>query len=387
MAQSSRSSRRSARSFYSIFSAAFFMAVSTALIAYFLSSYLKLLVGKEYVGLAFTVSYLISMVFINFFPMIVGRLGVVKSFMSILGVNFLALALLAYGDSSSWVTPVFVIFLSANALVWVNYDVLLETFSQDSCTGRTRALSLTLMNLGWVFTPLLAGWLIEKYGFPIIFTLSALLLIPPFFLVDHVKTRRLNYKYRSVRAVLRQVWRSKPLRSIFVISFLLSFFYSWMVIYTPLYLQGHGFDWPTIGKIFSVMLIPFVLFQYPAGWLADKFWGESEMISWSLVIMSLTTAAIFWFTTPLALALLLFGTRVGASIIEELRDSYFYKHVGPEDAYLIDAFRNTGPLAYVLGPLVATGVIHFLPMVYLYPVLAVIILGGLFFSLTMPDTK
>ena len=176
------------RSVYTIFYSNFFMAVSTAMIAYFLSSYFKILVGDKYVGLAFMVSYLISMVLINFFTDIIAKLGTVRSFLTILGVNFLSLLILAYGGNNKYLVVVFVIFLAANALVWVNNDVLIEMFSKDSETGRIRAVGLTMMNLGWVLTPIAAGWLISHYGFGLIFTISALLLVPPFFTRSSAET-------------------------------------------------------------------------------------------------------------------------------------------------------------------------------------------------------
>lgn len=374
---------------WSMFTGVFFLSVSSAIVAYFLSSYLKTLVDEKYIGLIFMISSAISMVFINFFPYIISRLGALKSFLFLVALNFLTMMMLAAGGEKYFLLSVFVIFLSANSLLFINYDVIIEMFSKDVVTGRIRGLSLTLMNLGWVFTPLLAAWLIGKYGFSLIFVVSALILVPPFLIVGiRVKPKPVKFKkHTSFLKICRTVYHSKPLRSVFFVSFLLSFFYSWMVIYTPLYLLDLGFTWTTIGKIFSVMLIPFVIFQYPVGYLADKYFGETEMMSLALVIMAISTGLIFYYDSPIALAILLFGTRIGASIIEALRDSYFYKHISADDVDLIDAFRNTGPLAYILGPLLATILLYFVPLIFIYPILAAIVLTGLACTLTMPDTK
>ncbi len=374
---------------WAMFSSVFFLATSTALTAYFLSSYLKNIVEEKYVGLVFTISYIVSMVTINFFPYVISRLGALKSFLALMTISFLSLLMLARGDGNKLLLIVFMVFLASNALVWVNYDVIIEMFSKDSLTGRIRGLNLTLMNLGWVLTPLVTGWIISRYGFGPVFVLAALALVPPFLIIGtRIKPKKIKYpEHKPIMKIIAGVLASKPLRSVFAVSFLLAFFYSWMVIYTPLYLLNMGIDWPTIGKIFSVMLIPFCLVQYPVGYLADKYIGETEMLSLAIIIMSVSTASIFYASTPVMLAVLLFCTRVGAAIIEALRDSYFYKHISAKDVDLIDAFRNTGPLAYVIGPLVATASISFLPMPYLYPILGGVVLIGLFFTLTMPDTK
>ncbi|HEX9664824.1 MAG TPA: MFS transporter, partial [Patescibacteria group bacterium] len=191
----------------------------------------------------------------------------------------------------------------------------------------------------------------------------------------------------KIGQVARLIFKRKSLKSIFYISFLLQFFYSWMVIYTPLYLRSLDFSWELIGQIFTVMLLPFVFFQFPVGYLADRYFGEKEMLTLGLVIMSLATVGLFFISTPLAIGAVLFLTRVGASTVEILRDSYFYKQINAAEIDLIDYFRNTGPLAYIISPLIATGLLLFLPMSALFIILGLFCLTGLIFSLTMPDTK
>src|SRR4030042_4394082 len=111
------------------------------------------------------------------------------------------------------------------------------------------------------------------------------------------------------------------------------------------------------------MLIPFVLFQYPAGYLADTRFEERDMMAVALLILGVSTVSIY-FLGPASTAVwagVLFVTRIGASLIEILRDSYFYKRIDQTDVDITDFFRTVRPVAYIIGsPLAAPVALRFL---------------------------
>lgn len=138
------------------------------------------------------------------------------------------------------------------------------------------------------------------------------------------------------------------------------------------------------------MLLPFVLFAYPAGRIADRWLGEKELLTAGLGIMALSSIAINWIPGASIgwWMAVLFATRVGASIVESMRDSYFYKHVDSDDVVVIDIFHIIWLLAYVVGPLFAMLCLRFVSYAELFP-----ILGGVIAILSAPllwglkDTK
>src|SRR5690606_23149335 len=110
------------------------------------------------------------------------------------------------------------------------------------------------------------------------------------------------------------------------VDFVLRFFYAWMVIYTPLYLHNYiGLEWSSIGVIFTIMLIPFALFELPLGTLADRVYGEKEILIAGLAIMSISTISLFFITSSafVVWSVALFLTRVGASAVEIMSETYF----------------------------------------------------------------
>jgi len=162
-----------------------------------------------------------------------------------------------------------------------------------------------------------------------------------------------------------------------------------MVIYTPIYLHEHiGLPWVTIGIVFTVMLLPFALFEYPLGKLADKKLGEKEIMTAGIIILAITTATLSFIGSAhiIVLSLILFGTRTGASMIEVTSESYFFKKISGADSELLGFFRMTSPLAYIVGPIVASSVLVFIDFRFLFLTLGIIMLFALRYSLTLHDT-
>ena len=163
-----------------------------------------------------------------------------------------------------------------------------------------------------------------------------------------------------------------------------------MVVYMPIHLHDHiGFDWPTISIIFTIMLLPFILFEIPAGRIADKWCGEKELLSAGFIVTALFTMVIPFILIPsfIIWTAILFMTRVGASVVEISTESYFFKHVEGNDADIISFFRMARPLAYIAGPIVAMIALNFLPFQYIFLVLGIIMFFGLKYSLALKDTR
>jgi MFS-type transporter involved in bile tolerance (Atg22 family) len=71
-----------------------------------------------------------------------------------------------------------------------------------------------------------------------------------------------------------------------------------------------------------------------------------------------------------------------------MSESYFFKKVKEEEADEIEFFRNTGPLSFIIGPIIATIALQFIPdFSYLFFILGAILMIGLIISLRLRDVK
>lgn len=370
----------------------FVLSIGTAFLTYIESEYLEGLIGAEYLGLGFFVAYGLTLVALDQLPRLVDRWGkwavAVGLTLTIIG----SLAALSAVPASPWIAlPLFTAYLVALSVVWIVLDFFIEMYSTDAVTGTVRGRYLTIMNAGWVITPIISFALYQRFGFSFMFGIASLLTVPVFLVFwygfretpDHIRHPRKFW------ATLFKIFQHRELSHIFIISFVLQFFYAWMVFYTPLHLRDLGFAKEEIGKILSLMLLPFVLFQYPAGLLADRKLGEKELTILGLFLMGTATLVISYVrsTELLVWAGLLFSTRIGAALIEVMRDTYFFKHIDYRDLQLISFYRNTGPLAYMTAPLLATGILFFTGKETLFFILGIIVLGTIVVAARLKDTK
>ena len=271
-------------------------------------------------------------------------------------------------------------------------DIFLESNTKNETTGKIRGVYLTTQNAAWLAPPLIAGLILTNGDYWKIFASAGVILFPVLSIVfgKFSDFRDPPYAHIPLFATIKEIWRRKDIYRIFMSNLLLSFFFSWMVIYMPLYLHKHiGIAWSGIGIIFTIMLIPFVLFSIPSGKLSDTRWGEKEMLSFGFVLMAITTG-ILTFVTSQSIALwaaLLFLTRIGATLVQTMNESYFFKQISASDSEIISVFRYTHPLGYLLGPLAASALLSLVDFRFMFLILGIITLYGLRYSLTIKDTK
>ena len=375
-----------------IYIAGFLLSIPVALTSYINSSILEIYVNKYYLGIIYVIASIITIIGMLLMPKILTRLG--NRFTTLLFslLFLLSLSLLALGSKDFIIIPAFILYFASINLIYVSLDIFIEDFSKDSPIGGIRGAYLTIINCAWIISQMISGSIIAKSSFQGIYLLSALFMalvcvIFTLFLRDFNDPK---YEKVPISKTIIFFLQKKNFFKIYMIDLILKFFYAWMIIYTPIYMHEYiGFDWGEIGIIFSIMLLPFILLELPLGRLSDRI-GEKKMLLFGFVIISISTLMIPLFTTKTLLlwAFILFATRVGAATIEIMCESYFFKSIKEENADVLDFFRNTGPLSYIIAPLLAIPVLLFVPSFeYIFFVLGAVMLLGFLISLRLRDVK
>lgn len=369
----------------------FLLGFLDAFFIYILSTYFSLVSGSENVGMFYLISYSGVLLCLFFLQRWIRSIGKARILYLSLGVSILACTLLV-GMEASWlsVLVVFCLIMATN-LTWVSLDILLESYSKDKVSGRIRGLYLTIMNAGLLAAPFLSVKTLDIFhyegiffiliiGYSIVFIISLL-----GFRDDNKVLLQKLVPFSTTRKMLRE----KNLMRIYHVSFAMEFFYALMVIYTPLYLRSLDFSWSDIGLIFTVMLIPFVLIQYPLGLLADRYFGEKELLIGSITIAMLTTASLPFLSTSgvIIWGVLLFLTRVGIAGIEVLRDSYFYKQIDGNDTDVIAFFRTARPVANIIGAVFSGFALLLFPLGSIFFIVSGMLLLSLISTFSLRDTR
>lgn len=364
----------------------FLMGFSQAVLVYVMSSYFALATGTENVGIFYAVSYIVFLVILLNLHKVVRTLGKSNVFYFALLAKIIVIVGLIFHDPSKVGVLLLMTYIILGHIEWVALDIIVESFSVDRESGRIRGLHLTILNLGFLFGPFVSTFILDRMGFHGVFVFS--LIFNAFvFIFALIGFRNVNHRFEQklkVLDILKKALARKNVMRVYYVSFVLEFFFALMIIYTPIYLRDLGYSWENIGWIFTAMLIPFVLVQFPMGMLADKKTGEKEFLIFSLLIMGASTIAIYFMGTSTLFmwALMLFATRIGAALIEILRDSYFYKRIDGHDVDLINFFRTSLPVAYICAATLSSFVFIFLPVKF-----AFILTGLVVFSALIPAFK
>lgn len=367
----------------------------TLLTAYSNSTYLEQFVTPEQVGILYSIGALTSMILFFLLPHVLRLAGnVVAAIVFMIG-SIVALWLLGSATSTAMVIFSFVLFLSLNPLLYLCIDVFSETLidEKEGDTGKRRGLTLSLMSVAALLAPLTLGIIVgeEEALYRLYFVAAGVGLL---FLVLIIGAFRHFYDppYRSIKlsGLLRQCWHDSDIRIVISAHFILQLFFAWIIIYVPLFMATNvGLTWAQIGSILSVGLLAYVLFEYPIGILADKYIGEKEMMATGFLLLALSTASISFMSGfgIIGWMVLMFISRIGASLVEVTTESYFFKKVKGQDADLMSLFRVTRPAANLFGAILGTITLYFLPFELIFIVLAVFMTAGIFITIRLHDTK
>lgn len=372
----------------------FLFNLHVAIPTYILSSFLAGFTGNATVGIVYTAASLVTIAAFAGAITVLRRFGNVTVTLALLIIEFISLLVLAFVPAAFPVMAFFMASFAAIALINFTLDSLLEDFTTDTRTGNIRGRYYTFDNLGWLLAPLIAAFLLGSNGtdFSLVFIVIAAILVPVIILVafSFKGFKDPDYSQTSFLRGIADLIKDRDMRGVYMIDILIQSFYALMIIYTPIYLHNYiGFDWTTIGILFSVMLIPFVFVGIPEGFLADSGFGERSTIAIGFLICGLATlgCALYGDGSALLWAILLFLTRVGAASSDVMSDTYFFKKVSGKDIQKIAIYRTARPVAYVVSSVVATIILAMTDIQGLLIVLGFLMFYGIRVALSISDVK
>ena len=364
----------------------FLFSLHIALSAYINSTFLSEIFDVKFVGILYTASSIVTLILLSKSANILKYFGNKKLTLILLLVNMLSIVGMITSVNPYIVGASFIAFVSTNTQILFCIDIFIEHFGDKKTVGRNRGLYLTIINLAWMASPLVASFLIIKEGgyttiYIVAFIATIIMTIGLLFSVKTFKDT--TYKKTPFLETYKYLKTNRHMLAITMVNFILQFFYAWMVVYTPIYLYEHiGLGWSQLGIIFTIMLAPFVILGLPLGILVDKYHIKKKTLLYlGFSIIAISTYLIAGMTTKSIIlwGLLLFITRVGASIIETTSEIYFFSHVKEEEAYLLSIFRDMNPVAYIIAPLISTIIFVFLPFKFLFIILSIILLFGFYY--------
>lgn len=369
----------------------FIFGFANALLLYVTSDYFSKSLGSYNISSFYFVAYVVALAGLLNLHKLVRVIGKANTFFLFFIAQIMCLAGLVFVKPSFVGIVILMSYIIANYFAWVVLDIIIEKYSEDKKSGQIRGLHLMIMNAGVLIGPFFSTSLLSMFDFKGLF-ISTLFLNMVMLAISFVGLKDIKGKFRghlTVKDVGMKVFTNKDVLNVYMISLALEAFYALMIIYVPLYLLSLGLSWQQLGIAFTVMLIPFVVIEYPIGRLADKKFGEKEMIIMGLILIMFSTASIFFVhsSSVAVWSFILLMTRMGAATVEVLRDSYFYKKIDGRDVDLISFFRTTRSVAYLFAMGASAMMLAVLPMKFVFLLVSFSMLCGLYPAIRLVDNK
>lgn len=372
----------------------FFGAAHFFLVLYVAATYLADFMSDAQVGLVISSAAALSLAAFPFMPSLVRRMGARRALVALSLAQAVVATVLTLPVSATFAALGIMVLIGLSPLAAFLLDLLLEAATPNETeSGMVRTTFLTVGSIALVSTPLLIGVLLgPAEAYERVFLAAAIVLTP---LIALLAAERLPEnsapELGNFMATLSCCVKNQDLRATTLAFLILQIFYTLAPLYIPLYLhEVLGIPWTQLGWIFAVMLLPFVFVQFPAGYIADRWLGDKELLLGGFVVLGTSFALVSFIseeTSLLFVALLLLLTRVGAALVEAMTDSHFFRRVSALDTETITLFRMMRPLGTLIAPLIG-GVL----LVSGYPALfivsgALIVAVGVIVTLPLVDVR
>ena len=372
----------------------FLYALHYAIPLYATSSYLHTYFNSSIVSATYVAGSLLALIASLSLAKSIKRFHTYQFTFAVAFAEIVAITLFGHTENPYLLPIFFIIHYVLQVLLYICLNIFIESFSAHAKIGSIRGLFLAILSLGILISPMIGGVILSVSSFASLYTVAGLVLIPYLFFLhkylQHIKEPA--YYEVDIFSTITKAFRNKNLRAAIIAEFVVHAFYAVMIIYSPLYLSTLGIPLTSyLTIILPLALLPLVILPYELGLLADRKFGEKEMLIIGLLILTVTTFLCVIVTTNdiRVWVLLLLVSRIGASFVETMAFSYYFKKVGSEDPSLTALFINMAGASTLV---VATVGVLVAPFLGDRPQLMFVILGcGILWSiayvLPMKDTR
>jgi MFS family permease len=375
-----------------LFLSSTFVSVSYGALIYLNSSFLEKHFSEGWVSFFYLLGALGNIGLYLLAPRLLNRFSREALFFASISLSMLFTLGMTLASTPLVAAVSFVGYSSFFFMIYYYLDIFLEELSVNKHTGELRGIYFTFINGGITLGPLMVALLSKgEMLSPVYYAATLALFIPAIIAAVMLwyGPERQWHPEKKLSLPFKAWWKKRSVRAATLVRFSLESFFAIMVIYTPLYLHNMmGFEWSELGVVFTVMLLPFVLLEWPAGEAADRWWGEKELMSFGLFLMGAMLLIMPFLGQSFAFWLLvLLGSRLGASLVEITTESYFFKKISAHDTGDLAIFRLSRPVSLIFGAVVGVLTLNLFSFEKIFFVTAIIVFWGLYESLHIKDTR
>ena len=256
-----------------------------------------------------------------------------------------------------------------------SFHILFRDEAKNKTLNEEEGLMFELLNVGWFIGPLIAGFVLARYGVSSVFVMSS-----AFILMGLIILLTLNIKYKekkrtyidkNIKENITSYIKKKKLKIPYLVSAGVEIWWALIYIYVPLFIIKSGAGEEVVGIFLSAIVVPLVLLEYKAGKLSETLGFRKFLLIGYLILGSSAVIAFFSSNIYLTLVILSFSS-FGMAMIEPLQDSFFFRQVkcNDEEKYY-PIYATSGEIGSFLGKFLIAGVLLILPGKFAYLTIAI----------------
>ncbi len=249
-------------------------------------------------------------------------------------------------------------------------------------------------NIGFLIGLLAGGFLASKFGYEIVFFISAIVMFIGFLYFNHLHivvqnpaiVQENKTALPNVIDHLKKFFSSVNRKKAYLVTLSLMIWRGFKTLYIPLYILESGYLESMSGLILALSIVPFIFLEVWVGEYAEKK-GIRIPIAGGFFLIAI--CLLFVYLSPYILLnfAVLIVANIGAAFIEPLQEYYLFKHTPKkEEDELYGVYMTADPVAYFLAPATGAVILFFLPFNYLFLLFAIIwlVFGG-YFWVALPE--
>ena len=141
----------------------FLLTLHGTISTYTNSSFLESLVPERLIGAIFTISSIITLAVYFALPKILRKYGNYHTTMVLLFGALWTLALLFMSTSPTILLWSLIVYMAITTVLTLNVDIIIDEYSVSDTVGGIRGIFLTMVNIAYIFSPLIGGAIIERF--------------------------------------------------------------------------------------------------------------------------------------------------------------------------------------------------------------------------------
>ncbi|MDD5700219.1 MAG: MFS transporter [Candidatus Nanoarchaeia archaeon] len=262
-----------------------------------------------------------------------------------------------------------VIIAIASSLRTTLVGLIVRDSSNPDEVSRNEGVIYSLLNSAWFAGPLVSGYLANLYGFGSVFFLSSVLILLSIFLFHFLRVKddkKSKQADKNIPQIISDFFRKKNLRLIYVLSMSITFWWTFIYVFMPLYIINAGLSEVVLGLFISGVTIPLIFGDYIFARLAGRT-GFKKLFFTGFFTLGILAISLFFIQNVYIVLGLLILASVSMSMLEPTTEAYFMDSLKENER---DRYYSVYATAIHIGALAsslpAAALLAFLPFKFLF---------------------